>query len=356
MYKLNIIHVRGKGERKEEGINCKLMEDKNLTIGDIAQELGVSKTTVSRAISGKGRIGKQTRQKVLDYIEEHHYSPNVIAKGLAQQKTYNLGLVLPGDYNIAELPFFQNCMMGISKTASAAGYDVLLSMVTDKDITQLERAVTNRKIDGVILTRTLVDDVPMRYLKENGVPFVAIGSTDDNEVVQIDNDHRNACRDLTSRLLKNGIKKIALIGGDESYIVTGNRLRGFEDAFDEWEKWNGTKRIMLNIDNGNIVDQIVGELVQEGTDCIVSMDDFLCGCVLNALQQRRIAVPGQIQAVSFYDSTMLANRLPSVTSIRFDVEELGKKACELLLCMLDGEDVERRTLLGYEVRMRNSTK
>ena len=332
------------------------MEDKNLTIGDIAQELGVSKTTVSRAISGKGRIGQQTRRKVLEYIEEHHYSPNVIAKGLAQQKTYNLGLVLPGDYNIAELPFFQNCMMGISKTASAAGYDVLLSMVTDKDITQLERAVANRKIDGVILTRTLVDDIPMRYLKENGVPFVAIGSTDDNGAVQIDNDHRNACRDLTGRLLKNGIKKIALIGGDESYIVTGNRLRGFEDAFDEWEKWNGTKRIMLNIDNGNIVDQIVGELVQEGTDCIVSMDDFLCGCVLNALQQRRIAVPEQIQAVSFYDSTMLANRLPSVTSIRFDVEELGKKACELLLCMLDGEDVERRTLLGYEVRMRNSTK
>ena len=332
------------------------MEDKNLTIGDIAQELGVSKTTVSRAISGKGRIGQQTRRKVLDYIEEHHYRPNVIAKGLAQQKTYNLGLVLPGDTNIAELPFFQNCTLGISKAASAAGYDVLLSMVTENDITQLERAVTNRKIDGAILTRTLVDDVPMRYLKENGVPSVAIGSTDDNEVVQIDNDHRSACRELTGRLLKNGVKKIALIGGNESYIVTGNRLQGFGDAFDEVPNWSGTKRIMLNIDNGNIVDQIVEELLKEGTDCIVSMDDFLCGCVLNALQQRQVAVPEQIQAVSFYDSTMLANRLPSVTSIRFDVEELGRRACELLLRMLDGEEVERRTLLGYEIRMRKSTK
>ena len=332
------------------------MEDKNLTIGDIAQDLGVSKTTVSRAISGKGRIGQQTRRKVLDYIEEHHYRPNVIAKGLAQQKTYNLGLVLPGDTNIAELPFFQNCTLGISKAASAAGYDVLLSMVTENDITQLERAVTNRKIDGAILTRTLVDDVPMRYLKENGVPSVAIGSTDDNEVVQIDNDHRSACRELMGRLLKNGVKKIALIGGNESYIVTGNRLQGFGDAFDEVQNWSGTKRIMLNIDNGNIVDQIVEELLKEGTDCIVSMDDFLCGCVLNALQQRQVAVPEQIQAVSFYDSTMLANRLPSVTSIRFDVEELGRRACELLLRMLDGEEVERRTLLGYEIRMRKSTR
>ena len=333
-----------------------MMEDKNLTIGDIAESLGVSKTTVSRAMSGKGRIGEETRRKVLDYVEEHHYTPNVIAKGLAQNKTFNLGMVLPGDYNIVELPFFQSCMLGISRVASAAGYDVLINMVTENDIAQLERAVINRKIDGAILTRTLVNDVPMRYLKENGVPFVAIGSTDDNEVVQIDNDHRSACKELTGMLLNKGIQNIALIGGNESYIVTGNRLQGFEDAFDEQINWNGTKRIMLNVDNGNIVDQIVEELLREGTDCIVSMDDFLCGCVLNALEQRRIAVPGQIQAVSFYDSAMLANRLPSVTSIWFDVEELGQKACELLLRMLDGEDVERRTLLGYEVRMRKSTK
>lgn len=331
------------------------MEDKNLTIDDIARALGVSKTTVSRAMSGKGRIGEQTRKKVLEYVEKHHYSPNVIAKGLAQHKTFNLGMVLPGDYNIAELPFFQNCMLGISRMASAEGYDVLITMVAENDITQLERAVINRKIDGAILTRTLVNDAPMDYLKKNGVPFVAIGSTDDREVVQVDNDHRNACRELTGRLLDQGIKKIALIGGNESYVVTGNRLQGFEDAFHEYKNWDGTKKIVLNVDDGGRVDQIVEELLHEQTECIVSMDDFLCGCVLNALQQRQIAVPERIQAASFYDSTMLANYLPAVTSIRFDVEELGRKACELLLRMLNEEEVEQSTLLGYKVRMREST-
>lgn len=325
------------------------MEDKKLTIDDIAQELGVSKTTVSRAISGKGRISEQTRRKVLDYVEEHHYSPNVIAKGLAQHKTYNLGVVLPGDSNIAELPFFQKCMLGISRAASAAGYDVLISMVTGDDITQLERAVLNRKVDGVILTRTLVDDVPMKYLKDNEVPFVAIGGTDDDEVVQIDNDHCSACRDLTSGLLEKGVHKIALIGGSEGYIVTGSRLQGFEDAFRERKDWDGKKKIILGIDDGGKVDEIVEELLREQTECIVSMDDFLCGCVLNALRSRQVAIPGQMQVASFYDSPMLENRLPSVTSVRFDVEELGGKACALLLRMLDGEEVERRTLLGYEV-------
>lgn len=332
------------------------MEEKNLTIADIAQELGVSKTTVSRAISGKGRIGEQTRRRVQAYIEAHHYSPNVIAKGLAQNKTFNLGLVLPGDYNIEELPFFQKCMWGISRAASEAGYDVLISMVMPDRITQLERAVTNRKVDGVILTRTLTDDAPMRYLQENGVPFVAIGSAEDGQAVQIDNDHKNACKELTETLLTCGVKKIALIGGSEGYTVTKNRLQGFMDAFAGKNNRDKERRIFLNVCDSRQVEKIADELLTEQVECIVCMDDFLCGCVLNVLQQRQIAVPEQIQVVSFYDSSILANRIPAVTSVRFDVEELGRKACELLLRMLDGEEVKRRTLLGYEVCMRESTK
>lgn len=332
------------------------MDDKNLTIGDIAEELGVSKTTISRAISGKGRIGEKTRERVLSYIEEHHYRPNVVARGLAQNKTFNLAVVLPGDYNVVELPFFQKCMMGISRVASAHGYDVLLSMVTAQNTKQLRRAVANHKIDGAILTRTLAQDEPMKFLLQSGVPFVAIGSAEDERVVQIDNDHRSACRELTGRLLQSGVRKIALIGSDESHIVTGNRRRGFEDAFEERIDWKGSRQIFMNVHDYAQVQKIVGELLADGTECIVSMDDFLCGCVLNALQVRQIDVPEQMQVASFYDSTILENRIPSVTSIRFNVEELGQKACETLLAMLDGETVERKTLLGYEVRMRNSTK
>mgnify|MGYP000798153623 FL=1 len=77
--------------------------EKNITIADVAEALGVSKTTVSRAISGKGRIGRETRERVLAYIEEHDYKPNVIAKGLAQSKTYNICVVMPGEYDAVDL-------------------------------------------------------------------------------------------------------------------------------------------------------------------------------------------------------------------------------------------------------------
>lgn len=328
----------------------------HLTIGDIAKELGVSKTTVSRAISGKGRIGTETREKVLQYIEEHHYRPNVIAKGLAQSRTYNIGLVIPGDYNIVELPFFQNCMLGISKIASAFDYDVLISIATAEDISRLQRVIVNHKVDGVILTRTLVEDAAAEYLKKEGIPFVTIGSIEDDLIVQIDNDHQGACRELTEKLLLQGINKIALIGGCQNYMVNRNRLDGFVKACREHVGERNEKYIYLNVEEAKEVEHIVEHLLEEGIECIIAMDDYLCNCILNILQQRKIAVPEKIKVASFYDSSFLENHIPSVTSISFDVEELGKMTCRTLLEMIEGKETRSRTLLGYRVFMRNSTK
>jgi DNA-binding LacI/PurR family transcriptional regulator len=186
---------------------------KNITIGDIAEELGLSKTTISRAISGKGRIGTDTIQKVQDYIKEHNYKPNVIAKGLAQSKTYNIGVILPADANIIEIPFFQSCLMGICEAAASLDYDVVVTTVTEDDITLLKRLINNQKVDGVILTRSLVNDRPARYLKETGIPAVLIGSSEDDSIIQIDSNHIAGCSELTSILLKSGCEHMALLAG-----------------------------------------------------------------------------------------------------------------------------------------------
>lgn len=333
-----------------------MSEERNLTIGDIANELGVSKTTVSRAISGKGRIGAETREKILQYIEEHHYRPNVIARGLAQSRTYNIGLMIPGDYNIVELPFFQKCMIGISKVASSMDYDVLLSIVTKKDISRLQQIIVNHKVDGVILTRTLIEDDSVRYLKEAGVPFVTIGSVEDAAVVQVDNNHRKGCRELIQKLLKQGMDRIALIGGSRDYMVTRKRLEGFRDAFAQSGRKPDKETIYLDVEDEKAIEPIVEKLLGEGVECIVTMDDYLCSCVLNTLQQKKVAVPEQIKVASFFDSSFLENRVPSVTSVWFDVEELGEITCRQLLKMIEGEEVSSKMLLGYRISLRHSTK
>ena len=143
---------------------------KDLTITDVAEALGISKTTVSRAISGKGRIGDETRQKVLAYIEENNYRPNPMAKGLADQRTYNIAWVMPGDSSVSDLPFFQRCMVGIGEVTMPSNYDILICLVYEDNISQLKRIVENKKVDGVILGRTLVNDNSIKYLKEKGKP------------------------------------------------------------------------------------------------------------------------------------------------------------------------------------------
>lgn len=332
-----------------------MSDDRKLTIDDIARELGVSKTTVSRAISGKGRIGARTREKVRQFIEEHDYRPNVIAKGLAKSRTYNIGLVIPGDYNIMELPFFQNCMMGISKVASSMDYDVLLSIVTEEDMSQLRRVITNHKVDGVILTRTLRRDAVADYLRETGIPFVTIGTVEEEMTIQIDNDHRKACRELTELLLAKEEQKIALIGGNQKYMVTQNRLQGFLDACENSAFRPQKRDVFLDMEEERSIAQTVENLLADGIDCIVAMDDYICSCVLNKLRQKKVAVPETVKVASFYDSSFLENNTPSVTSIQFDVEELGAVTCKTLLRMIEGEEVPGSHLLGYQISVREST-
>ena len=140
------------------------MKKEKITIDDIAKELGCSKSTVSRALSGKGRIGDEMRKKVLSCCEKNGYKPNVIAASLAKSKTYNLGVVIPADENINTIPFFQNCLMGVCEISNHLGYDVVVITIDAQDISQLEGLVEKKKVDAVILTRALVDDHACRSL------------------------------------------------------------------------------------------------------------------------------------------------------------------------------------------------
>ncbi len=326
-----------------------------MTIGDVAEALGVSKTTVSRAISGKGRIGNETRERVLNYIEEHNFTPNAIAKGLAQSKTFNIGWVVPGDYEMVDLPFFQNCLMGISEVASPSQYDILVSMITANDITQLERAVTNHKIDGVILSRTLENDLPARYCLENKVPFVAIGSSDLKHVVNVDNDHKTACKELTSLLLMKGLRKFVLIGGNRTYIVTQNRLAGYRAAFAELSLEVDENSIYLDVSKQISVDEIIATAKERGAECVVCMDDSLACMALNAMKRMEIRIPEDMKLASFYNSAQLEANLPAVTALQFDAVALGREACANLINILEGREHKRHMLLGYDISLKEST-
>lgn len=329
---------------------------KNITIADIADALGVSKSTVSRAMSGKGRVGEETRAKILEYIDKHGYKANLVARGLAQSKTYNICIVLPGDYHVSDLTFFQECIMGIHDISGAMEYDIVLCICTDNDISSLKRIIENGKVDGVILMRTFVKDFQIEYLQSKKVPFVAIGTTNYKNVVQVDNDHVGACRELTLTLLGKGMDKIALIGGNSNHVVSECRFRGFVEAHQKMNKDIDKSLLYLHEENRMFIENSVEEIIRKKADCILCMDDAVCSSVLKKLREIKVKIPRDIRIASFYNSNVLENNVPAITSLLFDAGELGRMACKTLAGILEGKEVSDPILLPYEIVLKESTK
>lgn len=331
------------------------LENRKITISDVAEALNVSKTTVSRAISGKGRISDQTRQKVLDYIEANDYTPNVIAKGLAQKKTYNIALMIPGDCNLVDMPFFQNSMQGICEEASANDYDVMLVTTTGSTSANLERMIANNKVDGVILSRSLIKDRNVTLLKEQSIPFVLMGTSRDDKILQVDNDHRAGCNELVSYMLHSGTAGIGLVGGSVNYVVNRTRRQGYEDAFKNAGMDPDAALIFEDCDTAGKIESAVEKLIKKDVGGIVCMDDVVCSIVLQVLSEKNISVPQQVQVASFYDSSLLKNSKPAITSLVFDDKALGALTCKILLRYIQGEEVKGKNMLGYELVIREST-
>lgn len=328
---------------------------KSITIGDIAEELGLSKTTISRAISGKGRIGADTKQKVQDYIRERNYKPNVIAKGLAQSKTYNIGVILPADANLIEIPFFQSCLMGICEAAAGLDYDVVVTTVTEDDITLLKRLIDNQKVDGIVLTRSLVNDMPVKYLKDTGMPVVLIGSNEDDSILQIDSNHIAGCCELTSILLKSGCEHMALLAGNQNHIVNRNRLEGFLKAHRDLNMVVEDSMIFRDMTNNIVIQKAVSQIIDRGVDCIVCSDDFICSRALAKLEEMNWPIPQKVKVASFYNSAQLESHNPPITALSIDVKELGITAGKHLIQMIAGETVDHKSLINYEIVLKRST-
>lgn len=331
-------------------------KEKKLTINDVAEQLGVSISTVSRAISGKGRIGSETRRKVLEFIEEHDYHPNSSAKSLAQAKTENIALLIPEVRTLVAQPFFYLCMCGVNEVAQARGYDMFVVTTNGRDTTRLKRLLDNEKVDGVILGNTHRDDSFARFLKSRGCPFVAIGSMDDDTVVQVDHDNMGACRDLTAILLSRGMRRIAYMGQAGNLIVNEERYKGYRQAFNDI----GTDVDMDLVYRDNTTEMIMrkntDELVRKKADCILCQDDAVCNIVLQELYCQQVRIPQDIRVASCHNSKALDSYPVTVTSLKFNNTEIGRVACDVLIDMLEGREVPPKTVLDYEVVLKESTK
>ena len=334
----------------------------SLTIQNIADHLGISKTTVSRAISGRGRIGGDTRKQVLDYCESVGYRPRRAKKtgpeappsGYAPAGSRNIAVILP-DSLLHDSIFFQNCLAGIVESAAAADYDIVIALEEDAGTTAMERIFRRGKADGAVLMRGYVDDPQIKFLKSRSIPFVLIGTTPE-DIVQVDSNVAAGAKALVLYLLGMGLRRIAYIGGKESYLVSRKREEGFLKAFEEYLIPADHSLIFRNAVNSSLIGYYVDNALQRGAQCIVGGDDLISRSILQALTERGVRVPEDILLASMYNSIYTTSSIPPITSVDVDPRELGEAACKRIVSLLEREDAPQRTQIQYNLVIRQSTQ
>lgn len=331
-------------------------KETKLTINDVAEQLGISISTVSRAISGKGRIGSATRKRVLDFIEEHDYHPNSSAKSLARAKTENIAIIIPEVSEVVTLPFFYMCMCGVNEAAQARGYDMFVVTTSGHDTARLKKLIDHNKVDGLILGNTHKNDVFAGYLKSREFPFVTIGSLEDETVVQIDHDNRGACRDLTVILLSRRWTRIAYMGQAGNLIVNEHRYEGYLQAYEDAGIKVDMSIVRMDNRTETMIRKNTADLLEKKVDCILCQDDAVCNVVLQELRAEGVRIPEDMRVASCHNSKMLDNYPVSITSLKFDNTEIGRVACDVLLDLIEGKPVLQKTQLDYEVILKESTK
>ena len=211
-------------------------------------------------------------------------------------------------------------------------------------------------MDGVILGNTHRDDAFAKFLKSRGCPFVAIGSMDDNSVIQVNHDNMGACRDLTAILLSRKMRRIAYMGTSGNLIVNEERYGGYLQAYRDI----GMDVDMSLVYRDNMTETIVrkntDEIVRKRADCILCQDDAICNAVLQELYTQKVRIPEEMRVASCHNSKTLDSYPVTVTSLKFDNTEIGRVASDVLIDMLNGKEVPGKTLLDYEVVLKESTK
>ena len=269
-----------------------------MTIEQMAEQLGVSKSTVSRALSGKGRIGKETRERVLALAgSEERKNKKML------EKTGNIAVVMPTDAYRTGGEYFHECLIGICEEASARDYDIMITDVTGNDYSGVDRLIRKKKIDGVILTRTMEHDRTIQNLAAMQFPVAVTGSVDNDFVIQVDVDNERASEDLTTYLISRGYRRFAIVLDYMEYAVNRNRYDGFCRALYQKGIPYEWSPLEFGITKYGIIQNLVRELMAKRIDCVVCGDDIICTSLLSASFVRGSAIVFAIFAPRVFATT-----------------------------------------------------
>jgi LacI family transcriptional regulator len=330
------------------------MKFEAVTIKDIAKALGLSTSTISRALRDSHEISAETKQLVLECAEKLNYKPNPIALSLKEKRSRSIGVVVCEIAN----SFFSQVINGIESIAYDRGYNVIVAQSHEsyeREVVDLQ-FLSSRSVDGIIisLATETTDLSHIKALHDRGMPIVLFDRVNEEiNTHKVIVDNYRGAYDATEHLINNGFKHIAALAGSEFLSITSERLAGYNDAL----KAHGlaySKEYVQHCYYGGMVFSEVEEAVnklltlKQKPDAIITTSDKLTTGCLRTLKRRGIVIPDEMGLIGFsnYDIAELVD--PPLTVIRQPAEEMGKAATELLLQLVESKrpvkEFEKRVL------------
>jgi len=333
--------------------------NRQATIKDIARELGISASTVSRALKDHPDISQETKDAVRQVADRLDYQPNALALGLHSQRSRIIGIIIPElDHH-----FFSSVLSGIASTARNAGYNVIICPSDESPEREIEniRSLTSLRVEGILIsiTKNTRDYAYFQRLMNKNFPLVFFdrppeGFLCDRCII----DDYAAAYTATRHLVDMGRTRIVHFAGPDNVRIGKDRRRGFVDCLKDHKIYPGPQCIH-QCDNHDSAVELIHSLVESGNipDAIFAVNDITAVTTINTLSKLGISVPNQVAVVGFTNGMISKLSSPELTTIDQNGNLIGEKACRLLINRINSRDLppNQTVIVPTQLVVRGST-
>ncbi|UCS93921.1 LacI family transcriptional regulator [Echinicola marina] len=336
------------------------MKKKRITLKDIAQELNVSISTVSRALKDHPDIDKTLTKKIKALAQKWNYIPNPLAMGLLRQQTRVIGVIVPDLVTY----FFSSIISGIEEELQQAGYYIVISSSKESMEKEIESVnnLLNLRIDGLIvcLAQDSKNTEHFKKVLDHDVPLVFFDRVClEKKVSTVVVDNVSMAKGITTHFHQNGARRIAHITGPKHLNIVQERSEGYLKGLNEVGLEFDPQYLIhtdLSPENATKATQILLNLASP-PDAILGVNDTVIFATMKEIKSRGLSIPNDILLAGFSDEFHATVVEPNLTSVAHPTHEIGRNAAKLILEQIgEGRPIQKKIILNTELHMRESSQ
>lgn len=323
------------------------MAKHQITIIDIAKELGISKSTVSRALTGHIGVSEKTRREVLELAEKWDYQKNMLAYQLMSSRTYVIGIIVPEIMTT----FFPKVIHGAQEAAQEAGYSILIGQSNEQYLTEVAntKAMLANRVDGILvsLTKETQNYEHLEIFRRKGIPIVMFNRVcAEVKAPKVVLDDYKGAIEVMEHLIASGKKRIAHLAGPKNLYNCRKRKEGYLDSLKQHNLPIDPELIIdydMNLEQVKIFVKYWLDLPNP-PDAIFAVNDPSGIEAIQTIKERGLSIPKDIAVVGFSNDNASQYIEPGLTTIKQPTHDMGKIAVQLLLDMIDKDVSEWKSL------------